>query len=360
MSNDTALVLVPSDRMGGAERILRMVTNELLARGWMVDVVCLSRGTGALFSDMHGADPKCAIYILSDTREIFGVIRALLLFASLLRRRAYTLAFSSLTHCNAFAGFLRMLRLMRTRRLVCRESTIISRRFHGLRRVYYWSCYLFYRSVDKVVCQTNEMAAELLKFTAAVKASNVTVLANPIAPISGSRSARAMSENPLFVSVGRLIPEKGFDVLIEAFAQLLPQWPKAQLYIYGEGPEREELKALVARLEISDNILLCGMTKMPHDVMRSADVCVISSIAEGFPNVLLEMMRANSRVVATHCADGVSDIEGLITCPTRDPAALADALRTAITISIDDVGEKFDAELGRRTPTSFVNALLSY
>lgn len=360
MPNDAALVLVPSDRMGGAERILLVVTTELLARGWTVDVVCLSRGTGALFSDMRDTHPNCAVYVLSDTREMFGVMRAPLLFSGDLRRRNYTLTFSSLTHCNAFAGVLRMFGLVRTHRLVCRESTIISRRFRGLRRAYYRSCYLFYRSVDKVVCQTHEMAAELLKFAPAVKAAKVTVLANPIASSQGARGRRAVSAAPVLVSVGRLIPEKGFDVLIEAFAVLHRQWPEAQLRIYGEGPERQKLDVLVERLQLGGSVSLCGVTKVPHEVMRDADVCVVSSIAEGFPNVLLEMMRANSRVVATHCADGVADIQGLITCPTRDPAALAEALSAAITMPIDGVEEKFDVELGRRTPASFVDALLSY
>lgn len=360
MLNNSALVLVPSDRLGGAERVLRMVTSELLERGWVVDVVCLSRGTSALFSDTRSKHPNCDVYVLSDTREIFGVMRALLLFSRLLCRKRYTLTFSSLTHCNAFAGFLRALRLLRTRRLVCRESTIISRRFRGLRRVYYWSCYLLYGSVDRVICQTNEMAAELLKFTSAVKASKVSVLANPIASIEDPRGARAIGSGPLLVSVGRLIPEKGFDVLVEAFANLLRQWPTARLDIYGEGPERQNLDALIARLGVGSNVALRGATKTPHEVMRDADVCVVSSISEGFPNVLLEMMRANHRVVATHCADGVSEIEGLITCPVRDSAALANALRAAITTPIENVGEKFDAELARRTPAAFVDKLLSY
>jgi len=359
MPGDAALVLVPSDRMGGAERILLMVTTELLARGWTVDVVCLSRGTGALFSDMRDAHPNCAVYVLSDTREMLGVVRAPLLFSGALRRRNYALVFSSLTHCNAFAGFLRMFGLVRTRRLVCRESTIISRRFRGLRRAYYWACYLFYRSVDRVVCQTREMAAELLKFTSAVQAAKVTVLANPIASGHGARGTRAVSTAPVLVSVGRLIPEKGFDVLIEAFAALRRQWPEARLQIYGAGPERQRLDALVERLQLGGSVSLCGVTRTPHEVMRDADVCVVSSVAEGFPNVLLEMMRANSRVVATHCADGVAGIDGLVTCPTRDPAALADALAAAITMPTDGVEEKFDAELGRRTPASFVDALLS-
>ncbi|WP_350016678.1 glycosyltransferase [Rhodanobacter sp. IGA1.0] len=337
-----------------------MVATELLERGWAVDVVCLSRGTGALFSNTLSAHPNCCVYVLSDTREIYGVMRALPLFMRLLRHRRYTLTFSSLTHCNAFTGFLRRIRLLHTRRLVCRESTIISRRFRGLRRVYYWVCYLFYGSVDKVICQTNEMAAELLKFTGAVKAQRVAVMANPIAPINDARCMRRLDDGPLYVSVGRLIPEKGFDVLVEAFAVLLEQRPAARLHIYGEGPERPKLEALIARLELGRNVALSGVTNTPHEVMRAADVCVVSSIAEGFPNVLLEMMRANDRVVATHCADGVSDIEGLITCPVRDAGALASALLTALTKPVVGAGEKFDAELARRTPEAFVDQLLSY
>lgn len=359
MAVESALILVPADSPGGAERIMKLVALELLSRGWLVDVVCLKRGAGTLFSGLPNEFINCRAFILSEKREIHGLIKAFFLFAKSLRRRNYNFTFSSIIHCNALAGLFRFLRLLGTQRLVCRESTIIARRFKGVRRLYYWICYLFYGSIDTIICQTREMAKELVEFAPNSKRMNIIVLPNPIAKFGLARRNELLADNPLFIAIGRLIPEKGFDILLEAFTVLREQVPAARLQIYGEGREEARLTALISKLGVAGCAELCGFTDSPQTAMQVADVCVMSSITEGFPNVLLEMMQVNTRVVATHCADGVADIDGLVTCPTADVKALAAAMLVALNMSTDGIAEKFDAELAHRTPSAFVDAILT-
>lgn len=356
MRRDAALILVPSDRMGGAERVSKIVTVELLERGYDVDVLCLSRGTGALFSRM--ASPQCHVYILSKYRESYGALFAIWLCFSQLRRNRYRMAFSSLVHCNAFLAILRFLKLVNTDRLVCRESTIIAKRFTGLKRLYYKFCYLFYRPIDLIVCQTSEMRRVLPDFAPFIRRNRLLVIPNPVSQFSLVRACNPARSAPSYVSVGRLIPEKGFDILLSAFVGVAKRIPGSQLRIYGEGPAKAALQASIDSLGLGECVMLCGVTDEPHQVMAEADVCVVSSITEGFPNVLLEMMQANCRVVSTLCADGIDEIKGLITCAAADVDALCAALCTVIERPVINAGEQFDAELQRRTPSAFVDGLL--
>lgn len=356
MRGDRGLLLIPSDRMGGAERVLMLVGMELLRRGWELDVLCLSRGTGAIFSKM-ASDPKCNLYVLSDSREIFGVFAAFRLFLGVLRRRRYAFAFSSLVHCNGFLGFLRLCGLLKTNILACRESTIIANRFRGRKRFFYWCCYLFYGPIDLVICQTQEMKDVLSRFASFVNKRKLRVIPNPVGATTSIRVCRDMVAAPSFVSLGRLIYEKGFHVLLDAFALLLEEEPSAQLKIFGDGPLKESLLQRILELGLEESVHLCGVTSAPSQEMADADVCVVSSIMEGFPNVLLEMMQANCRVVSTICADGIDDIRGLLTCPTKDPIGLFEAMRLAIREPAAGRGILFDDELSRRTPSAFVDSL---
>jgi glycosyltransferase involved in cell wall biosynthesis len=345
--------------MGGAERILRIVALELAARNYEVDILCLSRGTGAIFSKMQ--EPRCNIYILSESREVNGVFKAIWLCLRKLSWRRYHLAFSSLTHCNAFVGALRLVGLLRIDRAVCRESTVISKRFFGFKRFYYWCCYLFYAFMDAVICQTREMKQLLVAFNRFVDARKLHVVNNPIAITDIQRMPpRDTGNEPSFVAVGRLIKEKGFDSLIAAFDIVQRKYPGARLDIYGDGYMRTLLEQEIEKLGLQDKVTLRGNTSTPAQVMRDADVCVVSSLTEGFPNTLLEMMQVNTRIVATLCADGVADIQGLITCPPGDPAALASAMSLAIVANVDKCGAQFDAELARRDPASFVDSIFQF
>ncbi|PVR98801.1 hypothetical protein C4663_23105, partial [Salmonella enterica subsp. enterica serovar Give] len=133
----------------------------------------------------------------------------------------------------------------------------------------------------------------------------------------------------LIVALGRLVPQKGFDLLIDAFALVGPQLPEARLEIWGAGPEEARLRAQIARLGLADRVSLPGQTTHAADVLSSATVVALSSRVEGFPNVLLEAMALGRPVVALDCRYGPAEIirhgvDGLLVT-SREPHALAGA-----------------------------------
>ena len=114
-------------------------------------------------------------------------------------------------------------------------------------------------------------------------------------------------ETFLIGSIGRLSQEKGFDLLIDAVAQLINQGQDLQLVIAGEGPEKENLQSQIDRLGMTERIKLLGFCQDTRAFYETLDLFVLSSHREGLPNVVLEAMAVGAPVVAT-AVDGVPRI----------------------------------------------------
>lgn len=135
-------------------------------------------------------------------------------------------------------------------------------------------------------------------------------------------------------AVGRLADEKGFDLLIAAIAKLLNEGCDLELWIAGEGAERERLAAQAARTGFGSRIRLLGFHKDPRDLFAAFDVFCLSSLREGLPNVVLEAMAMEVPVVATRCGgiDGFGrDRQDMLVVPPGEPEALADAIRSLVS-----------------------------
>ena len=151
----------------------------------------------------------------------------------------------------------------------------------------------------------------------------------PLAPSPGAVRPEWFGEHNL-IAMGRLGPEKGFDLLLDAFSPLAPEYPGWHLTILGEGPERESLSQKTNRMGISRQVHLPGQVKNPQDFLPFADIYVLSSRYEGFPNALAEAMACGLPAVSFDCESGPSqiirhEVDGLLV-PPQNVAALRQAL----------------------------------
>ena len=135
----------------------------------------------------------------------------------------------------------------------------------------------------------------------------VRVMPNPIA--NAARLAQDERETKdrqgrVLLAMGRLSYEKGFDLLLEAFALIAKRQSAWRLQICGEGELRFQLEQSASTLGLAGRINFCGFTKQPFEVMRRADLFVVPSRCEGFSNVLVEAMACGLPVVSFDCPSG--------------------------------------------------------
>lgn len=154
-------------------------------------------------------------------------------------------------------------------------------------------------------------------------------------PQADARRHLGVAGLPLLVSVGNLLPVKRHGLVVEALALLLQTHPDARLAIVGGGPLQAELAAKAAALGLADSVQLVGA--VTQDVLvqwySAADLLVLASSREGWPNVLLEAMACGTPVLASRVG-GVAEIvsnDGVgLAVPFDSPEALAEALRAVL------------------------------
>jgi glycosyltransferase involved in cell wall biosynthesis len=189
---------------------------------------------------------------------------------------------------------------------------------------------------EKVICVSPDLEQECL--AAGVPAERCVLIENGIDieefsrrhSIDEAKRRQGIPPDRLCVgAVGRLSPEKGFDLLIKAVDGLLKEGLDLELVIIGDGDEQSRLQDLIGQLGRGDRIRLPGYRADLRELYEAMDVFALSSLREGLPNVLLEAMALETPVVATRIAgvprlvaDGVN---GLLVEP-GSVGALAEAL----------------------------------
>ena len=137
-------------------------------------------------------------------------------------------------------------------------------------------------------------------------------------------------ENPMVVAAGRLTTQKGFDLLIPAFAQVVERHPEWTLRICGDGPQRKALERQILEHELSNNVLLMGPVERLDLQMSRASMYVLSSRFEGLPMVMIEAMSLGLPIVSFDCPTGpgevIEDGRSGILVPEEDVDALAKAM----------------------------------
>jgi GalNAc-alpha-(1->4)-GalNAc-alpha-(1->3)-diNAcBac-PP-undecaprenol alpha-1,4-N-acetyl-D-galactosaminyltransferase len=137
--------------------------------------------------------------------------------------------------------------------------------------------------------------------------------------------------SPFILAIGRLIRQKGFDLLLDAFSRSRLQESGWRLVILGEGTERDALLQQANRLGVRDSVSLPGHVTNLGQWLDRADMFVMPSRYEGFPNTLLEAMQMGRACVSFDCPSGPSMIidheqSGLL-IPGQDVEEMAGALR---------------------------------
>lgn len=200
-----------------------------------------------------------------------------------------------------------------------------------------------YPKADLIIAQTDEMKQELVEQIGILN-NKVVVMQNPVdretvdKKISEGQNPYPNNGKLHFVAVGRFAHQKGFDLLVEAFAKVVHQLPESELYIVGknDGDKNstyEEVVSIIDKYSLQDKVHCVGYQSNPYVYVKYADCFVLSSRWEGLPNVLIESLYLGTPVATFTCIPVISRIvtngvDGYL-ADKENPSALAEAMQKA-------------------------------
>jgi glycosyltransferase involved in cell wall biosynthesis len=183
-----------------------------------------------------------------------------------------------------------------------------------------------YRRLDALAVLTEADRADYARMLGAAR-TRVEQIPNAVPELGGGI---ASPDSKVVVAAGRLTPQKGFDLLIPAFARVVREHPDWQLRIHGAGPQRAELRQLIVEHDLYSSVFLMGPTARLGEALAQGSIFVLSSRFEGFGMVIVEAMSKGLAVVSFDCPRGPSEIiehgrDGLLV-PELDVPALGAAI----------------------------------
>jgi glycosyltransferase involved in cell wall biosynthesis len=337
--------------MGGVQRVVVRLANEFADRGHEVDII-VAKGKGALAEEVN---PAVRIIDFGNKRVWASLIR----LTQYLHKSTPDVLLSMGQSTNIVAAWAKAISPNDTKVFISARTSIAL--YAESEAVWYksfvpsiirWS----YPLSDGIIAVSGGVAQDLID-NGKVPPEIIDVVYNPVVGPELQLKAQADVSNrwlkdentEVILSVGRLAPEKNYNLLLRAFAQIAPS-RNIRLVIIGDGTEREKLKTLARELQLEDQVELTGFMRNPYAFMSKASVFVLSSNTEGFGNVLVEALACGCPVVSTDCPSGPREIlEGgkwgrLV--PVNDEEALAEAM-------FDSLADTYDPERLRRRAMDF-------
>lgn len=309
----TVSIILPTLAIGGAEKVLVDLANGLSSHHWRVQLITLSK-TGPLAASLNAGvelvNLNCASYrkAVLALAQHFDVMRPEVVLTSLYATGLAVIAAKAIaTHKpKVVIGAHNSLRAKVAQPDNVKDKYLLMP-----------LCRLLFPWADAFIAVSKGVAGEL-QTTLRLPAGKVRVIYNPVVTRELVARASETVSHPWLVdptgrvfktiiAVGRLVEQKGFDVLLKAFARLR-QDCDSRLIIVGGGPLLNELEQLAVKLEISEYVDFVGMQDNPQKFVSRANLFVLSSRWEGLGNVVIEAMACGCPVVATNCTYGPSEI----------------------------------------------------
>lgn len=168
---------------------------------------------------------------------------------------------------------------------------------------------LFYNRGDKVVAVAEGTAYDL-QVNYGIRTDKLVTIYNgvDINKIQQQGASNESSQVYTICTMGRLEEQKGQWHLIHAFSKFHKEYPESRLQILGEGDLKDKFEKLITELQLNDCVELLGFVKKPYEIISQANLFVLPSIYEGFPNALVEAMACGIPVIATDCDSGAREI----------------------------------------------------
>lgn len=292
------LFILPDLNAGGAERIVTTIANHLPREKFSPSILLLRKE--GLYLDFLQNDVEI---IDIKTPRIRYALKPIL---KQIRKRKPDIVFSGFGEVNAYLSLF--IKLFPKTKFIARETNVVSQ--HVTRREIRFF-YKFYNNYNKIICQSDDMMNDLVE-NFKIKKDKLIKINNPVdfnfieEKLENATKPESYQEGfKNVVAIGNLSSRKGFDNLLKVFVKLKQH--NVLLHILGDGRDREMLHQMKQDLGL-ENVIFHGVQKNPYPFLKFADLFILSSRYEGFPNVLLEAGACGTYALANNCKGGIHEI----------------------------------------------------
>lgn len=289
--------ILPSLKAGGAERVISTIARKLDKNIFVPTLVVLGNKKDAVYP-IDGID-----VVFLNRPRLLNSIRPLFY---LIRQRKPHIVVGSIGHVNLLLSIKKL--YFRKIIFVGREASIgsIMGKFSNSGKIKYWKLYEnYYRFLDKTICQSKDMADQLLS-NYTLSTEKVIIINNPVSDKLKQRITNINTENiRKIITIGRLSKEKGYDRTLKALSKIKTPF---KYTIIGNGSLKDEIIQLASELNILDKINFIVYTDKIGVYLSESDLFVQGSYVEGFPNALLESCVVGTPGVAMNAPGGTKEI----------------------------------------------------
>lgn len=297
------LLIISALFAGGAERVMSIMANYWAERGEDVTLLTLAQ-VGNDFYSLNPYVKRVGLGLLFPTSGVVSAIRANILRIKAIRQIIIDVQPDVIISFLDRTNVLTLLAAKKTG-----TPVIVSERIDpgqmSIGLVWSFLRRKTYKYAKFVIVQTDRIALWVSENIG----GNVAVIPNPVLPYNNKASIIAkLPYKHNIVAMGRFDYQKGFDLLLKAFAPIASRYPEWGLTVVGDGEQRSKISNLVRNLSLQHQVYLPGRVDNPWTKLRTADIFVLSSRFEGFPNVLLEAMACGIPPVSFDCPSGPAEI----------------------------------------------------
>ncbi len=288
------VILTPTLECGGSEKYVSLLCNNINSQQFAVKLAVLNNE--ASFYTISSKDAVVIDLKVKHARSSLFKIK------SLVKQHKPDIIFSTSNHLNIYLAVFRQL-FSKKIIFIARESSVVSSNSKRAKFpvLYSWLIKKFYGRIDFIICQSRFMQRDLID-NYSIKKKKTIVINNAV---EENILPPARVQKNKFITVARLSEEKGIDRLIRSVTNLTIPFT---YYIVGDGDKKESLQKLINQLKLQNKVFFKEKKDNPFAGMEDADLFLMGSHYEGFPNTLLEAGALGIPVIAFNAPGGINEI----------------------------------------------------